>query len=277
MTTLSDKDLEKLLEEKAIRIEPFCEENLKPASYDLTVGRVLGGEAKEDTKLLVRRGKMKEERKVYYEIQPGGSVIILTAEKIALNNHVAGHVNLMNRRAIKGMELLNPGHIDPGWGCTTTGEKVGSELTAVIRNVSNEPVKLSPKDEFLTIVFDKLETPAERRFKPAPQFVDPTQRVAYLEVEAQRIRKFVELQKNIQDQLKEKLSYKEVLESLGLLTATLGLVITFVVAFVATTSAPTQVSINGFMVDRSVLLFALGFLLTVIVIIASVWRKKKTV
>ena len=193
-----------------------------------------------------------------------------------LSNEVAGHVNLMNRRAIQGMELLNPGHIDPGWGLDSAGKVVGFELTAVVRNISNKPLKLRIKDPFMTIVFDQLQTPSTKPYPPSEILLDPIKRAADLDVKAQRIREFVELQKGIQNELKSKMSYKEVLGSLGLLTATLGLVITFVVAFVATSATPVELNINGFKIDRSIVLFFLGFLLTIIVIVVSIWRSKTT-
>ena len=245
-----------------IKIDKFDQKNLQASSYDLTVGRVLGGIAK------------KGDKGTYYSIEPGGSAAILTAEKLMLNSEVAGHVNLMNRRAVQGMELLNPGHIDPGWGINTKGEPVGLELTAVIRNISNNPLELQLNESFLTIVFDKLETPTSKPYPPSEALFDPVQRDADLDVQAETIRQFVELQKRIKDALNTKMSYKDVLNSLALLTASIGLVITFVVAFVAGSATPVPLNIAGVMIDRSVLLFIFGVFLTIVIIVVSSKGKK---
>jgi deoxycytidine triphosphate deaminase len=274
---LSDVEIKASLHDHILEIDPFVDNNLQAASYDLTVGRVLGGDAKEEEGGTMNERGTQRHSEAYYEIPPGGSVAILTWEKLVLGAEIAGHVNLQNHMAIRGLELLNPGHIDPGWGHNTKGKSVGFELTAIIRNISNRPQKLLPKETFLTIVFYRLGVPTTNPYVPEEWFEDPIKRAADLDAKAQRIRAFVEFQKEILDQLEDKLSYKDVLASLGLLTATLGLVITFVVAFVVTSSAPTQVNINGFLVDRSVLLFGLGFLLAVIIIVVSVRRKKRDI
>jgi hypothetical protein len=173
------------------------------------------------------------------------------------------------------MELLNPGHIDPGWGTNSSGVAVGFELTAVIRNISNRHLKLMPNEPFLTLVLDKLQTATTKPYTASESLQDPLKRAADLDMKAERIREFVELQRDIQDQLKDKMSYKDVVESLALLTTSLGLIIAFVVAFVSTTSTPMQLSVNGFTFDRSILLFAFAFLLTVIIIALSVSKRKK--
>jgi len=83
---LSDKSIRRALEEGEIAIDPLDEDNIEPASVDLT----LGNEAflrKDDEKRWLEEGDM-------LVLPPGATTIVLTRERVELGNTIAANIGL---------------------------------------------------------------------------------------------------------------------------------------------------------------------------------------
>jgi deoxycytidine triphosphate deaminase len=115
-------------------IDPFIQENLKPAGYELTIGNeyVIGGERKE----LGRDGEIR--------IPPFNVVVIKTAETINLPRFLIARWNVRVRWAYEGLLWVGGPQVDPGW--------VG-HLFCPLYNLSNKDVVLRYGDPIALMDF----------------------------------------------------------------------------------------------------------------------------
>src|SRR3972149_3072064 len=120
-------------------IDPFNIENLKPASYELTVGYEysIGGESKTLSD---------ENGKNIIEIKPFEVVIIRTREVINLPRFIIARWNIRVRKAYEGLLWVGGPQVDPGW--------VGY-LSCPLYNLSYRPVTLTLYDPIAVIDFVK--------------------------------------------------------------------------------------------------------------------------
>lgn len=103
-------------------IDPFNQDNLQPASYDLTVGEIEEGKSRI--------------------LRPHESVLISTKEKIDMPRNRAGLV--LQRSSFFRMGLfMGVGWIDPGYK---------GNITARLFNISNRSVDLSKLNTFAQLV-----------------------------------------------------------------------------------------------------------------------------
>lgn len=122
-------------------IYPFNRENLKAASYRLTVGNeyALGG----------KKGKLYEKEKNTITIPPFQVAIIKTREIVNMPRFLIGRWNIRVRAAYDGLLWVGGPQVDPGW--------VG-HLFCPIYNLSNEDVELKMGKTLATIDFTRTTT-----------------------------------------------------------------------------------------------------------------------
>ena len=130
---------------KEILIEPFSEESLQPAGYDLRVG----GEAYVNGKIL----DVKDSGGV--TIPPKTYALVLTLERIKLPDDVMGDMKLRSSLAREGL-IGSFAWVDPGWD---------GNLTLALFNASNESVELKYGERFVQIAFIRLEGPAKNPYR----------------------------------------------------------------------------------------------------------------
>jgi len=130
---------------KEVLIEPFSDESLQPAGYDLRVG----DEAYVNGKLI----NVRTEGKVV--IPPKSYALILTLERVKLPDNVMGDMKLRSSLAREGL-IGSFAWVDPGWD---------GKLTLGIYNASDEPVKLAHGERFVQMAFVKLEGPAKNPYR----------------------------------------------------------------------------------------------------------------
>ena len=130
---------------KEILIEPFSEESLQPAGYDLRVGE----EAYVEGKVVDVKGEGK------VSISPGSYVLVLTLERVKLPDDVMGDMKLRSSLAREGL-LGSFAWVDPGWD---------GKLTLGIYNASHEVVELEYGERFVQIAFVRLEGPARKPYQ----------------------------------------------------------------------------------------------------------------
>ncbi|WP_297466788.1 dCTP deaminase [Thermococcus sp.] len=130
---------------KEILIEPFSEESLQPAGYDLRVG----DEAYFNGKIV----NVKELETI--AIPPKAYALILTLERIKLPDDVMGDMKLRSSLAREGL-IGSLAWVDPGWD---------GKLTLGVYNASDKPVELSYGERFVQIAFIRLEGPARNPYR----------------------------------------------------------------------------------------------------------------
>ena len=133
---LLSEDIEFYVEEGKL-IQPFDENNLKPAGYELTVG----DEAMKGGEYIPLSGPFSEVR-----IPPFEVVVIKTAETINLPRFLIARWNIRVKWAYQGLLWVGGPQVDPGY--------VG-HLFCPIYNLSDESVKLNKGDPIALMDFVK--------------------------------------------------------------------------------------------------------------------------
>lgn len=105
-------------------VKPFKEENLQPASYDLSIGEI--------------------KKQIDGILLPNESVLISTKERVELPNNVAAFIKSRSSLARVGVSSDFGGWIDPGYR---------GNITLYVKNLSNRPMKISEVDRFTQIIF----------------------------------------------------------------------------------------------------------------------------
>ena len=132
----------------SIVIEPFSEELLQPASYDLRVGDQAASSAKKEVLDLTKTA--------FIEIMPGDFVVMLTYEKLALDLRHTARFGLTSSYACKGLLATVRPQVDPGFE---------GRLIIGLTNLSSKPIVLPYEDRFLTIEFHRLEQPSSTPYE----------------------------------------------------------------------------------------------------------------
>ena len=143
---LSDRDI-RAAQGNGINIDPFSDELVQPASYDLRVGNRAACASNKQVTDLAEAG--------FVEIKPGDFVIVTTYERIELSARHVGRFGLTSTHARKGLIATVGAQIDPGFH---------GRLTVGLTNLSAKPVILPHKDIFLTTEFHRLEQDVETSY-----------------------------------------------------------------------------------------------------------------
>lgn len=139
MGTLSDSAIRRAIADGEIQIDPFDEENVEPASVDLTLGHeaFLG---KEDEKQWLEAGDV-------LVLPAGATAIVLTRERIELGDSIAANIGLRSHFTRRGIDLLAGPQIDPGFQ---------GPLHLVLINLSPSQQVIEFGEPFVTIEFRRL-------------------------------------------------------------------------------------------------------------------------
>ncbi len=159
MAILNKKKITEYACKKNLLGKDYVESNIKGSSYDLRVGTIFIHKRSKrgfSEKFIPERWFIPErfisigkENKYddIYEIRPSSIVTMLTLESVQLPNNICATVFPMNRFSSKGLLILNPGHIDPGFN---------GPISICAINLSNETIRLKLRDDIFTIIFESL-------------------------------------------------------------------------------------------------------------------------
>jgi len=161
MATLSGDALKRLVQTGQLQIEPFHEDAIQPASYDLRLGkRALISPKGDESGRAVDLDKEKDQT---LTILPGQYVAILTEEKLGLPNNICARFGLKSNLARKGLIAFGGIQVDPGF--------VG-RLAISLFNVGPENIQIKLGTPTFTMEFDKLEEPATKPYNGDYQYQD---------------------------------------------------------------------------------------------------------
>lgn len=140
MSTLSDTGIRDAIDRGELQIAPFEEENLEPASVDLTLGDE-AFRASDDDKITLSEGDT-------LTLPPGEMALVLTREQLEVGTEIAGNIGLRSYFARKGIDLLSGPQVDPGFR---------GPLHIVLLNLSPSKLLIEYGEPFLTVEFRRLD------------------------------------------------------------------------------------------------------------------------
>lgn len=146
---LTDEDIRAacMASDGGVSIDPFDENAVEPASYDLRVGSQAASSSTRKVTNLAEVG--------FVEVKPGDFVIVSTLETIELDPSHVGRFGLTSSHARRGLIATTGPQIDPGFH---------GRLTIGLTNLSTKPIALAHKDSFLTVEFHRLDKPVAQPY-----------------------------------------------------------------------------------------------------------------
>lgn len=161
----SDFDIKKGLKEGSIKIDPWEEQALQPASVDLRLGEVFYRFRDHlphpilDTKESVRDHMIRFEEKYSLVVLPQQFLLGSTKEKISLDDKTVARIEGKSSLARMGITVHSTGgFIDPG--------NKDLCITLEIVNHSPLPIRLHTGMWIAQVAFESLVTPCERPYGP---------------------------------------------------------------------------------------------------------------
>jgi len=158
---ITDGEIKEARKKKDIVLEPFSDDSLQPASYDMRLGKsaiISKTVTLEELQKQVESGDVKEinvEEKGQIIIPPGAFTLFTTLEKIKLTTRYAGHIGMKSYYTRKGLVLLSGIQIDPGFE---------GHLVLGACNLSPRSLELSYADPICTIELHKLNKEASKAY-----------------------------------------------------------------------------------------------------------------
>jgi len=139
---LCKQDIKSAIKDYQLITDTDEEDCFQPCSYDLRIGTIF-----RDGQII---NEYHEKANSKFIIPPGEIVSIATLEEIRLPNDVAATAFPINSQSRKGLMVLNPGHVDPGFN---------GFLTVKVINLRKVPLPISRGDKIFTIIFEGLPKP----------------------------------------------------------------------------------------------------------------------
>jgi dCTP deaminase len=153
---MRDSEIKEAIRVAHLRIEPFDQQKLQGASYDLAIG----GEAlvsNRDKKVLLRPGGAES-----LHLNAGDFALVLTKEKVKFPLNISGVIGMRSTLARKGLLLLAGMQVDPGFE---------GHLRFGLYNAAPRTITLDYDDGLCMLEFHKLAGDVERVLPPEPDLI----------------------------------------------------------------------------------------------------------
>lgn len=150
MAVLSGKQIARLVDEEKLKIKPFCDKQIQPATYDLKLGkRILASPLGPE-----KFGKAVDltKKRPSYDIQSGQMVGVISFERLELPLDICGRFGVRSSYARLGINAFGGLQLDPGFR---------GKLIMNLLNVGPEPIAVTINEPIFTVEFERLEEPAE--------------------------------------------------------------------------------------------------------------------
>jgi dCTP deaminase len=144
---LTDRQILQAYRQGDIAIEPFKEDQIQGATYDLRVGEQAATTTSKKVVNIRESG--------YVTIEPGDFGVVTVLETIRLNQQHVGRFGLRSKFARKGLLATTGPQVDPGYR---------GRLIIGITNLSPKPISLSYGDDFLSLELHRLQEPSSRPY-----------------------------------------------------------------------------------------------------------------
>ena len=151
MGTLNGSQIRELVQEGQLVIDPFIDELIQPASYDLMLGRkILASPLGPDE---LGREVLLDQNMPTYDIQTGQMVAVMSKERLVFPLDICSNsFGIRSEFARKGLQCFGGPQLDPGWR---------GHLIVSLQNIGPEPITIVVDEPFFTVTFDRLEEPVE--------------------------------------------------------------------------------------------------------------------
>jgi deoxycytidine triphosphate deaminase len=110
-------------------------DQIQPCSYDMRIGTIF------------RDGKIIKDSNAQIIVQPGEIISIFTLEELDLPKDIMATAFAINEQSSRGLLILNPGHVDPGFK---------GPLTVQALNLRKVPLALTQGGDIFTVIFQRL-------------------------------------------------------------------------------------------------------------------------
>jgi len=147
MSVLNDEEIRNYCE-KYRMIEPFDDERVQPASYDLSVGDEY---RLSHEKRIIKLGKWKKKIK----IPPYTICYVLIKEKLNIPADVSAQIFPRHELVKRGLLIYPQPPIDPGFK---------GKLYVLIHNLTNEIRTINKDEHLVSLVFYKLSDKSEKPY-----------------------------------------------------------------------------------------------------------------
>jgi len=120
---------------------------VQPSSLDMHIGMIFVPGNQEDVPL----GQLNVKKE--HSLEPGGTTVVMTLEKLKLPNDIAGIGFPSVPVSSKGILMTNPGHVDPGYE---------GPMRFTLINMGKNHYPLKQGDIIITMLFFRLSSPVHR-------------------------------------------------------------------------------------------------------------------
>jgi dCTP deaminase len=160
---LSDKDIKQAYNDGAIKIFPYDDKRVQPASYDVLLGNQFMVFDNHTIEVIDPRVSVADNMKTitltddeYFILQPNQFALGVTYDKIGVNGSYAAQINGKSSLARLGLIIhTTAGFIDPGNDLNITLE---------LFNTNSVPIKLYPKMKIAQVTFWLLSTECDKPY-----------------------------------------------------------------------------------------------------------------
>ena len=130
---LSDKTINKMLDEKSLIINPLTKEQIQPASVDIRLGNTFSVVDDTPTGIITLDSQIKYKSITTdtYLILPGQFVLATTMEYFELPNNLTAFVEGRSSLGRMGLFIQNAGWVDPGFKGEITLELFNANRCAI--------------------------------------------------------------------------------------------------------------------------------------------------
>jgi len=159
MAILSGTQIERLVSIGELTIDPFHQELVQPATYDLRLGsKILASPLSQDIPGAVIE---LNDKSPTYKIQSGQMVGAISAERLRLPLDICGRFGIRSALARRGVNAFGGLQLDPGFE---------GRLIMNLLNVGPEPVAINLGEPLFSVEFQRLEEPAESGYSGVYQY-----------------------------------------------------------------------------------------------------------
>ncbi|MCG7338915.1 dCTP deaminase [Staphylococcus sp. ACRSN] len=155
---LSDTDIKQYLQQEKIKITPFHENHIEPASIDLTLGKhyLFPQSSQESSQNILEPFHYKEIQAHEITIPAKSFVLATTNEYIELNNQLAAFVEGRSSIGRAGLFIQNAGWVDPGFQ---------GNITLELYNANNFDLTIQENLRICQVVIAKTQSPSTKPYK----------------------------------------------------------------------------------------------------------------
>ncbi|RNA69960.1 dCTP deaminase [Alteribacter keqinensis] len=155
---LSDSGIKQYMQQGLLSITPITEEQIQPASVDLTLGTSFRKMNEHQVELISLNRPVQE---VSFETErvimpPQSFLLAATEQSIELPDCLSAFVEGRSSIGRMGLFIQNAGWVDPGFK---------GEITLELFNANKVPIELTSGRRICQLVFAEMDRPSEKPYK----------------------------------------------------------------------------------------------------------------